>query len=86
MLKLFKSISPKPLNFGVIITSVQIAQFLYLFSLYFTRNLLAKTTLGKQIRATSADPELAKTIGIDTEKQSKLLLQFHLFWLLLPQL
>ncbi|MEK6981356.1 MAG: branched-chain amino acid ABC transporter permease [Candidatus Micrarchaeota archaeon] len=62
--------SPKPLEFfGVIITSVQIAIiFVSVFLCILLEIFLQKTTLGKQIRATSADPELAKTIGIDTEK------------------
>lgn len=62
--------SIKPIEiFGVITTYVQIVIiFVSVLLCILLEVFLQKTTLGKQIRATSSDQELAKTIGIDTEK------------------
>ena len=55
--------------FGARITVLQIVIIaLSLFLVIATESFLRLTTIGKQIRATADNPELAKTIGIDTER------------------
>lgn len=55
--------------FGATITPVELV--IILLSVFFviaTELFLSRTRIGKEIRATADNPELARTIGIDTEK------------------
>ncbi len=55
--------------FGARVTQVQLAIIVLSFvCVIVTERFLAVTKIGKQIRATADNPELAKTIGIDTER------------------